>query len=164
MTWKPDSTGMLRGSSAAGWRIHLERNHLKNGAGKAGRDYAVRVAQWVQPRLDAYLEEYRGTLLKGATSPYLFVSATRCGKWLGLPKQLNKLTKRYITGSPGFGAHAFRHLVATNWLQQYPNDFLTVAELLNDKLETVIAHYAHLKRDNSLLRYEEHINGLLATR
>lgn len=57
--------------------------------------------------------------------------------------------------------HAFRHLVATDWLSQHPNDFLTVAELLNDKLDTVIRNYAHLKRDTSFSRYEQHINQVL---
>ena len=57
--------------------------------------------------------------------------------------------------------HAFRHLVATDWLTQHPNDFLTVAELLNDKFDTVMTNYAHLKRDISFSRYEEHINRLL---
>lgn len=161
MTWKSDGTGMLRGSSASGWRIHLQPHHLKNGAGRAGKDYAVRVAKWVQPRLEAYLEEYRATLLRGQTSPYLFVSSHGPHKWLSMPMHLAKLTANYIPGSPGFGPHAVRHLVATDWLQQHPNDYLTVAELLNDKLETVLTSYAHLKRDVSFSRYEEHIHTLL---
>ncbi len=163
MTWKPDGTGVLRGSGATGWRIHLQPNHLKNGAGKAGKDYAVRVAKWVQPRLDAYIEEYRGTLLRGSESPYLFVSSDGPHMWTSMQKHLAELTASYIPGSPGFGPHAFRHLVATDWLQQHPNDFLTVAELLNDRLETVLASYAHLKRDLSFSRYEEHIDALLTS-
>jgi len=163
MTWKPDGTGMLRGSCATGWRIHLQANHLKNGAGKAGKDYAVRVAKWVQPRLEAYIEEYRGTLLRGNESPYLFVSSDGPHMWTSMQKHLAELTASYIPGSPGFGPHAFRHLVATDWLQQHPNDFLTVAELLNDKLETVLASYAHLKRDLSFSRYEAHLERLMDT-
>jgi integrase len=163
MTWKPDGTGMLRGSSAAGWRIHLQPSHIKNGGSRAGKDYSVRVAKWVQPRLDAYREEYRATLLQGRESPYLFVSSAGPHMWTSMQKHLAKLTATYIPGSPGFGPHAFRHLVATDWLQQFPNDYLTVAELLNDKLETVLASYAHLKRDSSFSRYEEHVEGLLKT-
>ncbi|CAZ90058.1 putative Site-specific recombinase XerD [Thiomonas arsenitoxydans] len=163
MTWKSDGTGVLRGSSTAGWRIHLQPTHLKNGASKGGKDYSVRLAKWIQPRLEAYLEEYRGTLLQGRESPYLFVSSGGPGMWGGMQRHLAKMSARYIPGSPGFGPHAYRHLVATNWLQQHPNDYLTVAELLNDKLETVLANYAHLKRDMSFSRYEEHVQDLLKT-
>ena len=77
---------------------------------------------------------------------------------------IRKLTQRFIAASPGFGAHAFRHLVATYWLEQNPNDFLTVAELLNDKLETVLANYAHLKKDTSFLRYEEQLAQQMVNR
>lgn len=57
--------------------------------------------------------------------------------------------------------HAFRHLVATDWLTAHPNDYLTVAQLLNDELDTVIKNYAHLKRDKSFLRYEDHLSSIL---
>jgi len=166
MTWMADGTGTLRGNARDGWRIHLHRYQLKNGAGKAGKDYSVQVARWVQPRLNAYLEEYRQTLLAGRQSRYLFVSGRPSsqgeeGAWKTLPERIFKLTRRYVTGSPGFGAHAFRHLVATDWLQQKPNDYLSVAELLNDSLSTVLKEYAHLRRDVSFSRYAEHIESLL---
>lgn len=162
MTWLANGTGMLRGSSTAGWRIHLEKHHLKNGESLATRDYDVRIASWVKPRLDAYLEEYRGTILAGQNSSFLFVSSRgNGGMWESMESHVRKLTQRYIPGSPGFGPHAFRHIVATDWLARNPNDFLTVAELLNDRIETVIAHYAHLKRDTSFLRYEEHVETLM---
>lgn len=166
MTWLGDGSGTLRGNSRDGWRIHLHRNQLKNGQGKAGKDYAVQVARWVQPRLESYLEEYRSTLLSGRHSRYLFVSArgssgAGVGAWKTLPERVFKLTKRYVAGSPGFGAHAFRHLVATDWLQARPNDYLSVAELLNDSLPTVLAEYGHLRRDVSFSRYEERIESLL---
>jgi hypothetical protein len=161
MTWNALGTGMLRGNGQQGFRVALQAHHIKNGAGRAGKDYSVRVAEWLQPRLVAYLEEYRETLLKGRSSPYLFASSQTANKWTGMGQHIAKLTRRYIPGCPGFGAHAFRHLVASAWLQAYPNDYLTVAELLNDRLETVIKSYAHLKRDTSFSRYEGHINALL---
>lgn len=158
MTWKPDGTGTLRGCARDGYRIQLQAYQLKNGDSLGSRRYSVQVADWVKPRLQAYLDEYRGTLLAGKTSPYLFVSRSSQGFWESMSSHVMKLTRRYIDGSPGFGMHAFRHLVATDWLSQHPNDFLTVAELLNDKLDTVITNYAHLKRDTSFSRYEQHIN------
>lgn len=164
MTWSPDGTGMLRGNAVTGWRICLENHHLKNGTGYANRAYDVSVAEWVRPRLEAYLEEYRPTILKGQESQYLFAGSRSANMWEGMGTQILALTRRYIEGSPGFGAHAFRYLVATAWLKKYPNDFLTVAELLNDKFETVMAHYAHLKRDTSFQRYEELVGGMMKNR
>jgi len=71
-----------------------------------------------------------------------------------------KLTKRFIPECPGFGTHAFRHLVATDYPRKSPNDFLTVAVLLHDRLETVLAAYAHLREDESFARYEAHLKAI----
>lgn len=157
MTWSADGTGTLHGSAKTGWRLRLQDFHSKNGKGV----YDVRIATFVKPRLEAYLEEYRDTILGDKESPYLFVSSRSTEMWEGMGSHVRKLTRRYIEGSPGFGAHAFRHLVATDWLARNPNDYLTVAELLNDKIETVIKNYAHLKRDTSFMRYEEYLGGML---
>lgn len=121
----------------------------------------MQVAEWVKPRLDEYIEEYRDTLLRGQDSKYLFVSGRGTGIWKSLGKRVFELTRQYIDDSPGFGPHGFRHLIATDWLTRHPNDYLTVAELLNDRLGTVIANYAHLKRDTSFSRYEQHIGTML---
>ncbi len=164
MTWLPDDTGTLRGNPTQGWRIHLQNHHFKNGTGQKNRPYDVGVAKWVEPRLGAYIEEYRATILGGQESAYLFVSSRFNGIWGGMGAHVRKLTERYIEGCPGFGAHGFRHLVATVWLTNHPNDFLTVAELLNDELKTVIKHYAHLKRDISFQRYEGHLSSMTKKR
>lgn len=161
MTWKPDGTGTLRGSPEQGWRIKLKAHHMKNGAKLEGGEYSVKVADWVKPRLDAYISEYRSTILDGRVSGYLFVSSTGARMWESISQRISELTKKYIPNSPGFGIHAFRHIVATDWLRQHPNDFLTVAELLNDSLETVLRDYAHLKRDTSFSRFERHIESML---
>lgn len=51
-----------------------------------------------------------------------------------------------------------RHIVATDWLTHHPDDYLTVAELLNDSLTVVIQEYAHLKKDAAFSRYESHVD------
>lgn len=161
LTWEPNGHGSLRGSAASGWRIVLAPHQLKNGDSNRGRNYDVKVAAWLNSRLSEYLEEYRNTLLKGGHSPYLFVGDEAEKLWGGLGSTVRHITRRYIPGSPGFGPHALRHLVATDWLRRFPGDFLTVAELLNDRLETVLASYAHLKRDDSFSRYEAHVAAMM---
>lgn len=163
LTWLSDGRGSVRRSAESGWRIVLAPYHLKNGDSKRGKNYDVKVADWVAPRLSEYIEEYRERLLNGRDSPYLFVSGTSVRVWEGLGPTVQKITRIYIPGSPGFGPHALRHLVATDWLRRYPGDFLTVAELLNDRLETVLANYAHLERDDSFARYEAHIMKMMSS-
>jgi hypothetical protein len=60
------------------------------------------------------------------------------------------LTRQYISDTPGFGAHSVRAVIATDHLLRHPRDYLTVAQLLHDKLETVIKDYAHLTVDQGL--------------
>jgi len=158
LTWLPNGQGSLRGSPSLGWRIQLQGIHLKTGDSQRGRVYDVKVAAWVKPLLDEYIEEHRETLLRGMSSPYLLVGDEEGGIWEGLGATVQKLTRRYIPGSPGFGPHAIRHLVATDWLRKHPDDYLTVAELLGDAPATVLAHYAHLRRDDSFARYEAYLN------
>lgn len=158
MTWLPDDTGMLY-RHGSGWRIRLSSHLLKNGASAKRRSYDVQVAGWLVPRLEAYLEKYRECLHGG--SKYLFPSAKTGGRWDGLGARIRKLTKKYIPGCPGIGPHGFRHLVATYWLSRNANDYLIVAELLNDNIVTVMKCYAHLRRDTSFSKYEDAISALL---
>lgn len=160
LTWMPNGHGTVRGSPTEGWRIQLQPVHLKTGNSKQSRGYSVKVADWVKPMMDEYIEEYRETLLAGKASTYLLVGDEDGGIWEGLSRTVRHLTRRYIPGSPGFGPHAMRHLVATDWLRKHPGDFLTVAELLNDNLTTVLENYAHLRRDDSFSRYEAYLDSL----
>ena len=158
MTWFPDNTGNLYKDGNTSWRLRFDANDIKT-----DKPYNVKIAGWLVNRLEAYIEEYRNTLLESRQSNCLFISSkeTNAVKWESLDRHIQDLTKKLVPESPGFGAHAFRHLVATDWLTKNPNDFLTVAELLNDRLETVIAHYAHLKKDQSFDRYENYVLGIM---
>jgi integrase len=55
----------------------------------------------------------------------------------------------------GFGPHAMRHIGATAFLKQNPGAFPLVAQLLNDKLETVMHEYGHLGHQDGFRRYED---------
>ena len=56
---------------------------------------------------------------------------------------------------PAFGPHAFRHIVASDYLKRYPGAYNLVAYLLNDSLATVIAEYGHISANDSLrLHYQ----------
>ena len=158
MTWLPDNTGNLYKDGSKSWRLRFDATDIKT-----HKPYNVKIASWLVNRLEAYIEEYRNTMLESRQSNSLFVSskASKAVKWESLDRHIQKITERLVPESPSFGGHAFRHLVATDWLTKNPNDFLTVAELLNDRIETVMEHYAHLKKDQSFDRYENYVLGVM---
>ena len=148
--------------TSQGWRIRLARAQLKNGEGSAGERYDVAISAWVGKILEEYIEEFR-PVIASKDNRYLFPSSRSDKIWADLGKHVFKLTKRYIPACNGISPHGFRHLVATTWLKKFPNCFLQVAELLNDKLETVMSAYAHLKRDGSLQQHNEQLEALRET-
>ena len=158
MTWLPNNTGNLYKDGDKSWRLRFDSSDIKTDG-----PYDVKIAGWLVNQLEAYIEEYRHTILNSNHSNYLFVTSNedQTEMWDELDAHIRHLTKRLIPETHSFGAHAFRHLVATDWLTKNPNDFLTVAELLNDRIETVIKHYAHLKKDQSFDRYENYVLGVM---
>lgn len=161
MRWRSDNGGNLYRTADGQWRLRFESRDMKNGKTSASRGYDAPLPSWLSVRIETYLEEFRPVLVAGGTDRgFVFPSSRGGGVWKLLGRHVEKLTRRHIPGCPGFGPHAFRHLVATNWLRHNPNDFLTVAELLNDSLHVVLANYAHLRKDDSFGRYETYINSM----
>jgi hypothetical protein len=74
------------------------------------------------------------------------------GNWLSdsISVRFYVLTKLYLPETQGFRPHIIRHIIATDHLKRHPRDYLTVAHLLHDKLETVIKNYGHLTVDDGL--------------
>lgn len=161
MRWRSDNGGNLYRTADGQWRLRFESRDIKNGKVSASRGYDAPLPSWLSARIEAYLEEFRPALIAGGKDGgFVFPSSRGGGVWKQLGRHVEKLTRRHIPGCPGFGPHAFRHLVATNWLRHNPNDFLTVSELLNDSLHVVLANYAHLRKDDSFCRYETYINSM----
>lgn len=161
MTYSLANFGNVYRTSEGKWRIRFGNAGVKNGGTKSARGEDIALPSWVVPKLEAYLEEYRGVLLEGKTSKYLFIGAPSASPWGGLARRVFNLTRKYIDNCPGFGPHAFRHIVATNWLLHNPNDFVTAAALLGDSVDVVLRHYAHLKRETSFARHEKLVQALL---
>lgn len=142
--------------SAAGWRLLCSGERYKNGATTMARGLKVDLDQSVTPALDRYMREGRDALLAGRQSRFYFV-----GRWRwdptrpceNLEDRLQLLTQRYIPGCKGFRGHGWRHLLATAWLLEHPEDYGTVADLLGDKVETVAKAYRHVERSNSVRRF-----------
>jgi len=171
MCIKRDHDAYLHRISDGAWRIRSTYEAFKNGDAMAKRArghaksasrYDVEVAPFVAPYLEAYLNDGRKLLLGGRKSALLFVgqSAAPVEPLLSLDARVQELTARYIPGSPGFRAHAVRHLVATAFLRQYPRDYVRLAHLLCDSLETVLRIYAHLEHDETLSDWGDALGSL----
>jgi len=165
LTYRDDNTGDVYRTATGEWRIRLRTKDFKNGRGRNrnarnSRAYDVKVAPWLDTLITDYVTWFRPALTRGKSIDSFLVSA-KGNPFTEITSRVLDLTRELIPGSGGFGPHAFRHLVATDWLRRNPNDFLTVAELLNDSLAVVMSTYAHLKRDDALMRHSSQLSGLL---
>lgn len=162
LTYKADNTGSIYRTGAKEWRIRIASRDFKNGKKRgAAQRYDVAIASWLGPLVTDYVEHFRPVLLGASTADNFFLSSRDGRPLTDMTHVVHKLTRTHIAGSGGFGPHSFRHLVATDWLRRNPNEFLTVAELLNDTLEVVMKSYAHLKKDDALTRHSSQLRDLL---
>ena len=159
MTYAEDGSGNLY-RRQDGWRLRFEASDFKNERGAAKSTYDAPLPPDLSGRIEEYLEEFRPRLLRSNPSAPWVLPSRRGTPWENLSKQVERLTKRLMPETPGIGPHALRHLVPTDYLRKHPNDFPTVAQLLHDRLETVIAVYAHLKQDDSFGRWQEHLRAI----
>ncbi|MGF6809516.1 integrase [Paraburkholderia sp. Clong3] len=159
MTYFEDGSGNLY-RREDGWRLRYEPSDFKNERGAASGPYDVPLPPDASWRIEEYLDEFRPRLLQHNPDAPWVMPSRRSTLWQSLTKQVEKITRRFVAETPGFGPHAVRHLVATDYLRKHPNDYPTVAQLLNDRLETVIAEYAHLKHDDSFGRWQEHLRAI----
>lgn len=163
MTFRADGTGNLRRVSNGQYRIKFAASDFKNEKGAAHMPYDVAVDPSVVPWIDRYLTESRPYLVDANETDRLLLAAAVGPRKLksfldkhgmqenkgwsagGMLHRFKLLTSTYIENCPGFGPHACRHVIATDHLRRNPGDYLTVATLLHDKLETVLKSYGHLR-------------------
>lgn len=140
------------------WRLFFSKDHFKNRSTK-NEDYDAPLPAMLSARINEYLTKYRPLLIrKNPLSPWLFPSSRDGDMLTDLSGVLNWIAKRYIPEVKRLRAHAIRHLVATDFLARNPGQYTVVAELLHDTLETVLATYAHCKKESSFKAHERHLN------
>lgn len=165
MTYKADNSGHLYQALDGFWHYRCTRAEFKNSPdafmNMSTDTYDVALPGYVGEAVDAYLKDGRPMLAGAHEGNFLFLpekfanqtSEDRTGATVGIftdrwncASMSNRilLTTRSLRGDkPGFGAHAFRHIVATDYLKRFPGSFKLVADLLCDSLETVMKEYGH---------------------
>jgi len=132
------------------WHITFNGEQLKI-AVKRGRPntFDLPFPQALVPHLEEYLSVWRPLLIKKAGEPLSNVFITRQGGAYtvgGLRCATSQIVYRY-TGKH-WHPHIIRSVWATEWIRKTHGDFYTAAVMLNDRLETVIANYAHLLEED----------------
>ena len=172
MTYLSDNTGNLYKHEDEFWHYRCEIDDFKNSPTRYmntpdGR-YDVRLPAYVGEAIEAYLKDGR-PMLAGAFDgdyfllPEKFANQTAYDeagvlvpifrdRWnsQAISTRLRVVTRGLRDGKPGFGAHAFRHIIATDYLKRYPGAYKMVADLLCDRLDTVIKEYGHTSAQDGL--------------
>lgn len=178
---------MIRKSDGSWW-ISFKREDFKNRRSLPS-DYEVLVAPEIIPLIERYKREFRPLLFGAEESDYVFLKEANptIKKHTGKkpktliykePPAVNDLCKfgssglstrivirvrSYLPASPGFRAHAFRHITATSIIKTNPElGFFLASRVLHDKLETVEKSYAHLKTHEFFQPYNRFISGFFS--
>lgn len=162
MTFRGHDANLYQ-SQDGGWRLRFVPNDFKNEKGAANEDYDVSVHDSIGVWINRYLSEARPVLIGADDCDYVFLPSvvgnrgrrgmdatldsepTYIWNAENLSKRLHEVTSRYSHDGVGFGAHAIRHLIATDHLKRYPQDYARLAKMLNDNLVTVMREYVHLE-------------------
>lgn len=172
MTYRDDNTGNLYKHEDGSWHYRCGIDDFKNSPARYMNTpeglYDVSLPQYVGEAIDIYLKDGRPMLAGAFEGDYVFLpekfanqtAYDRNGdevpvltdRWNteAISTRLRLITRAMRDGKPGFGSHACRHIVATDYLKRYPGGFKMVADLLCDRLDTVIKEYGHTSAQDGL--------------
>lgn len=157
MTWSDDERGNLFRKGDGSWWLRFAPWDFKNTRGAAREKYEAPLPKSLWNLIAEYLQSHRPHLLGGGgESDRVFLPSFRrwrdertdeviCWYRNCMSGMLRHVTQRYIENCPGFGAHAFRHIIATDYIKNNPEGFEIAARVLHDKVATVLKEYKHLK-------------------
>lgn len=161
LTWRADNTGDIYQRADKSWWIRLPKGKFKNTYGAAGEEiYDCQIQHSAWRDIERYIFIHRARMLR-QPSDLLFILKLKNGindahrPWRWLSQRVAELTARYIPNCNGFGAHAFRHIVATSILKASEGDYKTVAKILHDRVATVEKHYDGLRSNDASKRMGE---------
>ncbi len=162
MTYRPDGTGSLRRQGSK-FLLYYVPHQVKNPRPGKRIGYEALLSERASSWVDFYLENVWPNWPRSEKAAGDEVFLTRRGNPFtkeALSQEIKSLTEDFLGEElPGFRTHAIRHIIATGWLKRHPNEFNTVALLLNDKLETVMETYAHLRVDDGMKKHHEEIDA-----
>jgi integrase len=160
LTYRSDNTGHIQHTDK-GWRLAIRGREFKNYRHTARTDFNITLPDDLGKEIAEYVESWRPILLarsEGDCSDILFIHS-RAKKFptVSLSLLVLELTKKYCPDTPGFSPHAFRHIVATEYLKNNPNGYQVVAYILHDNLETVLKEYGHVTTSDGFAHWTKYL-------
>jgi len=168
MRYKPgdDTSNLYRRDGR--WFVRFPREAFKNFRGTASKErYDYPVADFAAKYLDDYINVYRDRLGWGGEMDLVFPNA-RYGTETPvriasvLSDRVRALTAAFIPefAPYGFGMHAFRHIVATEFIRNRPGGIEVAARVLHDKEETIRKVYSWVKGVDHAKIWTAYADGL----
>tara|TARA_R110001599_G_scaffold27705_1_gene96877 strand:- start:135 stop:1613 length:1479 start_codon:yes stop_codon:yes gene_type:complete len=154
LNFSSDGSGRLRRNGDA-FRISLEKHEVKNPHkekefGYVG-DVSPAAANWLKFYID-FVRPKWPTSIPASQRLFLTDSGRKISA-VDLRKIFVGVSRLHLPEYNELNPHVYRHLVATSWLKNHPDDFVTVALILGDRIETVMKDYAHLASSDGFSRY-----------
>lgn len=139
------------------WHLRFYAGDFKNDGSKS-EDYDAPLPRALADRIERYVDTYLPILIRNKPeSPWLF--PTIHGDQLGdLGEVVSRIARSFIPEVIRLRPHAIRHIVATDFLRRNPGQYKFVADLLHDKLETVLRNYAHGQTESAFRAHEKHLS------
>lgn len=142
----------LRANPAeAFWQFYFRSHETKT-------EYVPRALLPVQlvTRLEEYVSRYRGILLGTRPDPgtLFFSRSGRPYDRKALTRIVGDITMKY--GKVRVNSHLFRDIWAVKWLDDHPEDYLTVMKVLwHRKIDTSLKYAAGFDESHAAVRLEE---------
>jgi integrase len=178
MTYCADNKGNLYQKADGSWHVWFPAWAFKNEKGAVNdRPYDVPLPRSVWKDVETYLFVHRPHLAGATTCDYVFRPMRRGFKKnlqgrsseevfnlpmskVSLTNRLTLLSQKYIQDCPGFGAHAFRHIVATEYIKNHKDGYEVAAAILHDSMKTVRKAYARIKPSDKIKTWNLYYEGL----
>ncbi len=160
------------------YRLKYEVWELKNGAHR-GR-YDLPVSPELTQDIDEYLEVWRPLLAGAGECHYVFRpalnkgAAARKGGSNGrnetaatpigvnyLSRIISSASRRFVPNCAGFGPHAARHFVATEWLKFNPSAYAVAATILHDSEKMAKEAYSWVTPNDIIPFWMQHLGRVV---
>ena len=149
-----DGSGRLRKNEEV-FLISLEKHEVKNPHKEKELGYLGDVSPAAANWLNFYIDFVRPmwpTTIPASQRLFLTDSGQNLSV-IDLRKIFVSVSRLHLPEYNELNPHVYRHIVATSWLKNHPDDFVTVALILVDRIETVLKDYAHLSSSDGFFRY-----------
>lgn len=183
MTWRADNTGNLYQERDGSWRLRFPKDAFKNRKrlkkSYPNKKYEARLPHSLWPYVEEYLYNQRPLLVGADGCDYVFrpgpiggphlphTGGTKPMRESSLSEVLRDSARKYLR-CVGFGPHAYRHIIATDYVKNDPRGIMVAASILHDTPEMILKCYGHLQHadffEHWLAYHEEQYEAARAER